>query len=142
MRLESLFILLNLSDEPIQLSVEDNGVESKTIVVTEPLNKGVPDVTIIDDQIPDSSITFDAVDRSLGYEVNEACLVATESECDATKVTPDEMLQLPASGLFLQDPSCTAFLDAEMGMPKNESSILLLSENQPVRKRYISNGGQ
>lgn len=126
-------------DEPIQLNVQDN-IESKTHMI-EPLDK-LPDVTVIEDQIPDSTITFNAVDHILGYEVNEACVAVTEAECDSKQVASEELLELPNSGQFLTDPSCTTFLDAEMGMPKNESSILLLSENQPVRKRYISNGGQ
>lgn len=134
-----------LIDERIQTEVHEvplvNCCEYNSVV--EIISVPTTDVSdSVQNQNNEDSITFDALDKNLGFEVNEVCLAANDSNnsqnfCENN--SSQNFLGLPPPVGFPKNESTSAFL---MGMPKNDSSILLLSGAQPIRKRYISNGGQ
>ena len=83
-------------------------------------------------------------------EMNDGLALPSQSSVDnEASVTFDDVLtDLPMSSSKLLDVPMIGFPKNESssasldGMPKNDSSLLLLSENQSKRKRYVSAGGK
>lgn len=123
----------------IEERTDSNRIQPTTGLVLPPI-----EVTEDDAEQTQDSITFKAVDRNSGCEDNEGCTVPAEHGCEPSgQPSPVGALQQAQySGVMLRNLAVMGLPDVDMGMPKNDSSVLLLPDNQPPRKRWLSNGGQ